>query len=74
MYYMGGGEISFAASIAARAGGGHDGMSGNTYVSAGVSTISADIGALDLGVRQDVSGQKKTTIVGISARIFVPSM
>lgn len=74
MYYMGGGEFSFAASIAVRAGGGHDGMSGNTYVSAGVSTLSADVGALDLGVRQDVSGQKKATIVGVSARIFVPSM
>jgi len=74
MYYMGGGEISFAASFAVRAGGGHDGMSGNTYVSAGVSTLSADIGALDIGFRQDVSGQKKATIVGISARIFVPSM
>jgi len=74
MYYMGGGEFSFATSIAVRAGGGHDGMSGNAYVSAGVSTLSADIGALDLGLRQDVSGQKKVTVLGISARIFVPSM
>jgi hypothetical protein len=74
MYYMGGGEISFAASVAVRAGAGHDGMSGNTYVSAGVSTLSADIGALDIGLRQDVSGAKKATFLGISARIFVPSM
>lgn len=74
MYYMGGGEISFASSFAVRGGGGHDGMSGNTYFSVGVSTLSADVGALDIGLRQDVSGQKKATIVGISARLFVPSM
>jgi len=74
MYYMGGGEFSLATAAAIRAGGGHDGMSGNNYVSAGVSTISAEIGALDLGLRQDVSGQKKTTVVGISARLFVPTM
>jgi hypothetical protein len=74
MYYMGGGEFSFAASIAVRAGGGHDGMTGNSYISAGVSTLSADIGALDIGLRQDVSGTKKSTVFGVSARIFVPSM
>jgi hypothetical protein len=74
MYYMGGGEFSFAASIAIRAGGGRDGMTKNTYVSAGFSTLSADIGALDIGLRQDVSGEKKATIFGVSARIFVPSM
>jgi hypothetical protein len=33
-------------------------MSKNTYVSAGVSTLSADIGALDIGLRQDVSGKE----------------
>jgi hypothetical protein len=36
--------------------------------------LSADIGALDLGLRQDVSGAKKATIFGVSARLFVPSM
>jgi hypothetical protein len=74
MYYMGGGEVSFAAAFAVRAGGGHDGLSKNEYVSAGASTLSADIGALDIGLRQDVSGAKKATIFGISARLFVPSM
>src|ERR1017187_5973990 len=74
MYYMGGGEISFAASAAIRAGGGHDGLTKNSYVSAGFSLLSADIGALDIGLRQDVSGAKKTTIFGVSARLFVPTM
>jgi hypothetical protein len=74
MYYMGGGEISFAASAAIRAGGGHDGLTKNSYVSAGFSLLSADIGALDVGLRQDVSGAKKATIFGVSARLFVPSM
>ena len=74
MYYMGGGEISFSAAAAIRAGGGHDGLNRTTYVSAGLSVLSADIGALDVGLRQDVSGQKKSTIFGVSARLFVPSM
>ena len=74
MYYMGGGEISFAASAALRAGGGRDGLAKNGYVSGGFSLLSADIGALDVGLRQDVSGAKKATIVGVSARLFVPSM
>jgi len=74
VYYMGGGEMSFSNSAAIRAGGGRDGLSKNAYVSGGFSLLSADIGALDLGVRQDVSGTKKTTIVGVSARLFVPSM
>jgi hypothetical protein len=74
MYYMGGGEFSFAASAAIRAGGGRDGLTKNGYVSAGVSLLSAEIGALDIGLRQDVSGAKKTTVFGVSARLFVPSM
>jgi hypothetical protein len=74
MYYMGGGEISFAASAAIRAGGGHDGLTKNSYVSAGFSLLSADIGALDVGLRQDVSGARKATIFGVSARLFVPSI
>jgi hypothetical protein len=74
VYYMGGGEISFSSSAAIRAGGGRDGLSKNGYISGGFSLLSADIGALDLGLRQDVSGAKKATIVGVSARLFVPSM
>ncbi len=73
-YFMGGGEFSFASAAAVRAGGGHDGLTKNGYVSAGFSLLSADVGALDLGMRQDISGNNKSTVVGISARLFVPSM
>ena len=72
-HYMGGGEFSFSSSAAIRAGGGWDGLTKSGYLSAGVSAISGEVGALDVGLRQDVSGSSKTTIVGISARLFVPS-
>jgi hypothetical protein len=72
--FLGGAEFSFSAAGAVRAGGGFDGVTKNGYVSAGVSTVSADVGALDLGLRQDVSGQAKTTIIGISVRWFISSM
>ena len=74
VYYMGGGEFSFSTSAALRAGGGSDGLSKNGYITAGLSGISASIGSLDVGFRQDVSGATKSTIVGVSARLFVPSM
>jgi hypothetical protein len=32
------------------------------------------VGALDVGLRQDVSGNSKSTIVGVSARLFIPAM
>jgi hypothetical protein len=73
-YFMGGGEFSFASTAAIRAGGGHDGLTRNGYASAGISTVSAEIGALDFGIRQDISGNRKSTILGFSARLFVPSM
>ena len=73
-HYMGGGEFSFSSAGAIRAGGGWNGLTKNGYISAGFSALSAEIGALDLGVRQDVSGQNKSTIFGISVRLFVPSI
>lgn len=73
MYYMGGGELSFSSAAAIRAGAGRDGLNRTTYVSVGVSLLSAEIGALDIGLRQDVSGEKKNTMFGISGRLFVPS-
>jgi hypothetical protein len=73
-HYMGGAEFSFASSAAIRAGGGWNGLSKNSYLSAGVTALSAELGALDAGLRQDVSGEGKTTMVGISARLFVPGM
>jgi hypothetical protein len=74
VHYMGGGELSFSSSGAIRAGGGWNGLTKNGYVSAGVSALSAEVGALDVGLRQDVSGESRTTIVGISVRLFVPGM
>jgi hypothetical protein len=73
-HYMGGGEFSFSSAGAIRAGGGWNGLTKNGYVAGGVSVLSGEIGALDAGLRQDVSGQNKTTIVGISARLFVTGM
>jgi hypothetical protein len=72
--YMGGGEFSFSAAAAIRAGGGYDGLAKNGYVTAGFSGISGDMGALDVSMRQDISGDRKSTILGISARIFVQDM
>jgi len=74
LQYMGGGEFALAASAAVRAGGGHDGLTKNSYVSAGITALSAEMGALDFGVRQDISGEAKTTILGVSARLFIPGM
>jgi hypothetical protein len=72
-HYMGGGEFSFSSSGAIRAGGGWNGLTKNGYLSGGVSALSGDVGALDVGLRQDLSGSSKTTMVAISARLFVPS-
>lgn len=70
--YMGGGEFSLGNTVAIRAGGGHDGLTRNGYVSAGITLLAADLGAIDFGLRQDVSGEDKTTLIGVSARLFVP--
>jgi hypothetical protein len=69
--YMGGVEYSFVSSGAVRIGGGHDGFSKNAYLSGGVSGFSVELGALDLGVRQDISGKEKTTMLSLCARGFV---
>lgn len=73
-HYMGGAEFSFASVGAIRAGGGRNGLTKNGYVTAGFSALSAQVGAIDLGLRQDVTGGQKSTTLGISARLFVPSM
>jgi hypothetical protein len=73
-HFMGGGEFSFSTAAALRAGGGHDGLTKNNYFSVGLSGISPDVGAIDIGLRQDVSGERKVTLIGVSARLFVPSM
>lgn len=74
LHFMGGAEFTLATAAYVRAGGGRDGASTNAYVSGGVTLLSAQLGALDLGVRRDVSGETKNTIVGATARLFVPGM
>jgi hypothetical protein len=74
MSYMGGGELAVVPTAAVRAGGGRDGLSGNGYFSAGVTALSAELGAIDLGVRQDLSGETKSTLLAVSVRLFVPGM
>jgi hypothetical protein len=73
LQYMGGGEFSLGNVAAIRAGGGHDGLTRNGFVSAGITLLASDLGALDFGLRQDVSGEGRTTLIGVSARLFVPS-
>jgi len=72
--YMGGGEFSLGSTAGLRAGGGRDGLTETGYATVGATALSAQLGALDVGVRQDVSGDAKSTIVGVSARLFVPGM
>jgi hypothetical protein len=70
-YVMGGGEYQ-AKTMAARLGGGRDGLHQNDYLSGGFSFVSG-IGALDASLRQDISGGRKGTFVGVSLRLFVPA-
>jgi len=70
--FMGGAEYVLESNLALRAGAGRDGFRKATYVSGGASLVS-ELGALDLGIHQDLSGQTRQTIVSVSARLFVPS-
>ncbi len=69
--WMGGAEWVISA-YALRAGGGHDGFRDNGFVTGGLTLLS-EVGALDLGLRQDVSGTTRETFFGISGRLFVPA-
>ncbi|HEX2656849.1 MAG TPA: hypothetical protein VHU40_01200, partial [Polyangia bacterium] len=55
-----------------RAGGGRDGGSRAGYVSAGLAALSG-LGAIDAGVRQDITGDRKLTYVVVGLRLFVES-
>lgn len=68
--FMGGGEYSYARRFAVRAGGGHNAVTDNGYVSGGFSALS-DGGALDFALRRDVSGPLPSTYVGVALRLFV---
>ncbi len=73
--FRGGGELTIAGRVAARAGGGFDPLLGVGYVAAGLSALS-ELGALDLGVRGDVwsfdkSYGDRNLFLGVSLRLFV---
>jgi hypothetical protein len=78
---MGGASYTFAGKVAVRVGGGYDASTGNGYLTAGGSIVS-EIGAIDAGLRQDVTqevivaggGQARETVVGVSLRLFIPDM
>jgi hypothetical protein len=78
---MGGAAYTIAGKVAVRAGGGYDASTGNGYLTAGASIVS-EIGAIDGGLRQDVTkgvivaggGEARETVVGVSLRLFIPSM
>ncbi len=69
---MGGVEYVTPVNVAVRAGGGLNGVRQSGYVSVGASTVS-EVGALDLGFAQDLTGDTKQTIFAVSARLFVPT-
>jgi hypothetical protein len=77
---MGGAAYTVAGKVAVRAGGGYDAATGNGYLTAGASIVS-EIGAVDAGLRQDVTkgvivagaGPERETVVGVSLRLFIPS-
>jgi hypothetical protein len=78
---MGGAAYTIAGKLAVRAGGGYDASTGNGYLTFGASIVS-EIGAIDAGLRQDVTegvivaggGESRETVVGVSLRLFIPSM
>jgi hypothetical protein len=79
MRQMGGAEVTILDWLAVRAGGGYDDLRKAGYASAGLSLLSVERGgadvtgaALDVGVHQDLSGQRPTTFLGIAARLFIP--
>ncbi len=67
----GGAEYILQHRVVFRAGGGHDGHLGHGYVSAGLVGLS-ELGAVDFGFRQDVSGDQKLTFLAVGLRLFVP--
>jgi len=68
----GGGELVLKDFLVVRAGGGRDGASRAGYATAGVALVSG-LGAIDAGVRQDVSGDRKLTYLVVGLRLFVES-
>lgn len=69
---MGGGELLLGKAFAIRAGGGRDGRTEHGYLSGGLSAL-AEVGAVDVALRQDVSGRDKLLVFCVSLRVFVPA-
>lgn len=70
-WFMGGAEFS-AQTMAFRLGGGRDGVNRTGYLSGGASFVS-QLGAVEIALRQDISGDRKSTFIGVSGRLFVPA-
>jgi hypothetical protein len=72
---MAGASYTLFEKVAFRAGGGYDAVTQNGYGTLGASALS-DIGALDVGVRQDLlasQGTVRETVVNVSLRLFIPA-
>lgn len=67
----GGAEYMLQRRVVFRVGGGHDGRLDHGYVSAGLVGVS-ELGAVDFGFRQDISGNQKLTVIAVGLRLFVP--
>jgi hypothetical protein len=70
-WLMGGAEYN-SQFMAFRLGGGRDGVSRNGYLSGGASVVS-QVGAFEVALRQDIVGDRKSTFIGVSGRLFVPA-
>jgi len=68
----GGAELVIMGFLAARLGGGRDGTSEAGFVSGGLAAISA-VGALDASIRQDLSGDRRLTVLVFGFRLFIES-
>jgi hypothetical protein len=67
----GGVEYMFQQKLVLRVGGGRDGGSRHGYLTAGFAGVS-ELGAIDIGLRQDISGDAKLTLFAVGLRLFVP--
>lgn len=69
--FGGGAEFTFQRRMVFRGGGGRDGRVEHGYLSAGIAGMS-ELGAVDVGFRQDISGTQKLTFIAVGLRLFVP--
>jgi hypothetical protein len=67
----GGAEYVLQRRIVFRVGGGRDGGREHGFLTGGLAALS-ELGSLDFGVRQDVSGDAKLTFIAAGVRLFVP--